>query len=176
MGVTGQQKEGITLEDLIARAKAGDGEAFAELMEGQKQTLYKVARSYLHSDADAADAIGDTVLACWEKLPTLRQPRYFRTWLVRILIRKCQDILRQRQRLVPEGAPEPAAAEPGHQRAEFLALLDSLDEKYRTVLLLYYGEGFTTPEIARILNLNEETVKTRLKRARASFRLAYEAE
>ena len=72
MGVTGQQKEGITLEDLIARAKAGDGEAFAELMEGQKQTLYKVARSYLHSDADAADAIGDTVLACWEKLPTLR--------------------------------------------------------------------------------------------------------
>ena len=177
MGVTGQQKEGITLEDLIARAKAGDGEAFAELMEGQKQTLYKVARSYLHSDADAADAIGDTVLACWEKLPTLRQPRYFRTWLVRILIRKCQDILRQRQRLVPlEGAPEPAAAEPGHQRAEFLALLDSLDEKYRTVLLLYYGEGFTTPEIARILNVNEETVKTRLKRARASFRLAYEAE
>ena len=177
MGVTGQQKEGITLEDLLARAMAGDGGAFAELMEGQKQTLYKVARSCLHSDADAADAIGETVLACWEKLPTLRQPRYFRTWLVRILVRKCQDILRQRRRFVPlEDAPEPAAAEPGHQRAEFLALLDSLDEKYRTVLLLYYGEGFTTPEIARILNLNEETVKTRLKRARASFRLAYEAE
>ena len=57
-----------------------------------------------------------------------------------------------------------------------LTLLDSLDEKYRTVLLLYYGEGFTTPEIARILHLNQETVKTRLKRARASFRLAYEAE
>ena len=167
----------MTLEELIERAIAGDGEAFTQLMEGQKQTLYKVARSYLHSDADAADAMGDTVLACWEKLPQLRQPRYFRTWLVRILIRKCQDILRQQRRLVPlEDAPEPAAGEPGHQRAEFLALLDSLDEKYRTVLLLYYGEGFSTPEIARMLQLNEETVKTRLKRARASFRLAYEAE
>ena len=44
------------------------------------------------------------------------------------------------------------------------------------MLLLYYGEGFSTPEIARMLQLNEETVKTRLKRARASFRLAYEAE
>ena len=118
----------MTLEELIERAIAGDGEAFTQLMEGQKQTLYKVARSYLHSDADAADAMGDTVLACWEKLPQLRQPAYFRTWLTRILIRKCQDILRQRRRVVPlEGAPEPAGEEPGHARAEFLALLDSLD-------------------------------------------------
>ena len=167
----------MTLEELIAKAAAGDGEAFTQLMEGQKQTLYKVARSYLHSDADAADAIGDTVLACWEKLPQLRQPACFRTWLTRILIRKCQDILRQRRRVVPlEAAPEPAGEEPGHARAEFLALLDSLDEKYRTVLLLYYGEGFSVDEIAHILGLNRETVKTRLKRARAGFKLAYEAE
>ena len=76
----------------------------------------------------------------------------------------------------PGGAPEPAGEEPGHARAEFLALLDSLDEKYRTVLLLYYGEGFSTEEIAHILGLNRETVKTRLKRARAGFKLAYEAE
>lgn len=48
----------MTLEELICRARAGDGEAFTALMEGQKQTLYKVARSYLRSDADAADAIG----------------------------------------------------------------------------------------------------------------------
>ena len=167
----------MTLEELIAKAAAGDGEAFTQLMEGQKQTLYKVARSYLHSDADAADAMGETVLACWEKLPQLRQPAYFRTWLTRILIRKCQDILRQRRRVVPlEGAPEPAGEEPGHARAEFLALLDSLDEKYRTVLLLYYGEGFSTEEIAHILGLNRETVKTRLKRARAGFKQACEAE
>ena len=88
------------MEELICRARAGDGKAFAALMESQKQTLYKVARSYLRSDADAADAIGDTVLSCWEKLSTLRRPEYFRTWLVRILIRKCQDILRQRGRVV----------------------------------------------------------------------------
>ena len=46
------------MEELICRARAGDGEAFTVLMESQKQTLYKVARSYLRSDADAADAIG----------------------------------------------------------------------------------------------------------------------
>lgn len=165
------------METLIERARAGDAAAFVELIESQKGTLYKVARSYLHNDADAADAISETVLACFEKLGTLRQPRYFRTWLVRILIRKCQDMLRERKRSVPlEEAAPMAYTEPGHARVEFLALLDSLDEKYRTVLLLYYGEGFTAREIAQAMDLKEETVKTRLKRARAGFKLAYEAQ
>ena len=165
------------MEELIRRARAGDGAAFVELIEGQKGTLYKVARSYLHNDADAADAISETVLACFEKLGTLRQPRYFRTWLVRVLIRKCQDMLRERKRSVPlEEITQVGRDEPGHARVEFLALLDSLDEKYRTVLLLYYGEGFTVGEIAQAMDLKVETVKTRLKRARAGFKLAYEAE
>lgn len=126
---------------------------------------------------DTAGAIGETVLACCEKLDTLREPKYFRTWLTRILINKCQDLLRQQGRCVPlETAAELAYHEPGQTRAEFLALLDSLDEKYRTVLLLYYGEGFRVAEIAQMLDLKEETVKTRLKRARAGFKQVYEAE
>lgn len=165
------------MEELIRRARDGDGAAFAELMEGQKGMLYKVARSCLHNDADAADALGETVLAYFEKLPTLRRSEYFRTWLVRICIRKCQDILRQRGRNVPlDEAAEMGRDEPDYARVEFLALLDSLDEKYRTVLLLYYGEGFTVGEIAQAMELKVETVKTRLKRARAGFKLAYEAQ
>lgn len=165
------------MEELIQRARAGDGSAFVELMEGQKGTMYKVARSYLHNDADAADVISETVLACFEKLNSLRQPQYFRTWLVRILIRKCQDMLRERKRSVPlDEIALVGQDEPGHARVEFLALLDSLDEKYRTVLLLYYGEGFTVREIAQAMDLKEDTVKTRLRRARADFKMAYEAE
>ena len=122
------------MEELIQRARAGDGSAFVELMESQKGTMYKVARSYLHNDIDAADAISETVLTCFEKLDTLRQPQYFRTWLTRILIRKCQDILRERKRSVPlEEVIPVGCAESGHARVEFLDLLDSLDEKYRTV-------------------------------------------
>ena len=165
------------MKDLIERAKAGDSAAFVELMESQKSTMYKVARSYLRNDADAADAMSETVLACFEKLGSLRQPQYFRTWLVRILIRKCQDILRDRRRSVPlDEIAQVGRDDPGHARVEFLDLLDSLDEKYRTVLLLYYGEGFTVGEIAQAMDLKVETVKTRLKRARAGFKLAYEAQ
>ena len=152
-------------------------EEFAVRVEALKGRLYRTARLYLGSEADALEAVDEAVYQALRALGTLRQPEFFETWMTRILIRKCQDLLRERGRCVPlEAAAEPAALDPGQARAEFLALLDSLDEKYRTVLLLYYGEGFTVGEIAQAMDLKVETVKTRLKRARAGFRLAYEAE
>ena len=75
-----------------------------------------------------------------------------------------------------ETVPERAEHDPGQANAEFLDLLEGIDEKYRTVLLLYYGEGFSVREISGLLSLKEETVKTRLKRGRGAVRLAYEAE
>lgn len=165
------------MTELIQRARQGDAEAFAALMEARKQSFYKVARSMLGRDEDVADAVQETVLICFEKLGQLRQPAYFKTWSTRILINICQDMLRARCRVMPvEAVPERGEADPGQANAEFLALLDSIDEKYRTVLLLYYGEGFSVREISTLLSLKEETVKTRLKRGRSAVRMAYEAE
>lgn len=161
--------------DLVRRARAGDPEAFVALMEHHKVDLYKVARSYLHSDADAADAMQEAVLTCFEKLPQLRNPTQFKTWLTRILINKCNDRLREQRRVQSvERVPERACEDQGRAELEFLDFLEGLDEKYRVVLLLYYGEGFRVREIAALLALNEETVKTRLKRGRAGVKAMYE--
>ena len=165
------------MTELVQRARRGDTEAFVSLMEARKQSFYKVARSILGRDEDVADAVQETVLLCFEKLGQLRQHAHFRTWSTRILINVCRDMLRDRGRVTPvETVPEQAEQDPGQANAEFLALLDSIDEKYRTVLLLYYGEGFSVREISALLSLKEETVKTRLKRGRGAVRLAYEAE
>lgn len=167
----------MSVTELIGRARLGDADAFVALMEGQKQSFYRVARSYLRRDADIADAMQEAVLICWEKLPALRKPQYFKTWATRILINICNNMLRERQRCdTVDEFPEVAAADPGRANAEFVELLDSLDEKYRTVLLLYYGEGFHTREIAQLLSMKEETVKTRLKRGREQAKTAYEKE
>lgn len=82
---------------LVKRAQRGDKEAFVELMELYKQDLYKVAKSYLRCDEDAADAIQDTILSCYEHLKGLREIGYFKTWMIRILINKCKDILDKSQ-------------------------------------------------------------------------------
>ena len=82
-------------EILIRKAKKGDKDAFCRLMDEQMQSMYKIAISYVKNDEDAADAIQDTILSCYENLKSLKYNRYFKTWMIRILINKCKDILQR---------------------------------------------------------------------------------
>lgn len=157
---------------LLRKAKQGDADAFCRLMETQMQSMNKIARAYLENEEDVADAVQDTILSCYEKLCTLEQDRYFKTWLVRILINKCQDVLRRGKRVVcMEYLPETAAEDNGYSQMEWKHLLAGLDEKYRTILLLYYLEGFNTKEISVLLEMNESTVKSRLQRGREQLKM-----
>ena len=88
------------MELLVKKAKRGDAEAFIELIEQNKLSMYKVARGFLHDEEDIADAMSETVLACYEKVGSLRQDAYFKTWMIRILINHCKDILRKQRRQI----------------------------------------------------------------------------
>lgn len=144
-------------EILIRKAKKGDKDAFCRLMDEQMQSMYKIAISYVKNDEDAADAIQDTILSCYENLKSLKYNRYFKTWMIRILINKCKDILQRKNRMIcTDEMPEP------------------LDEKYRMIVLLYYMEGFNTREISEILDMKESTVKSRLQRGRKQIAKMYE--
>ena len=99
-----------------------------------------------------ADAISETILTCWEKLDQLSDPVWFRTWMTRILVNKCNDVIRQGKNLcMPGDVPEISAADSGFTNAEWNEALSMLDEKYRLVLMLYYVEGYKTSEISAIL-------------------------
>ncbi len=143
-------------ELLIRKAKKGDKDAFCRLMDLQMQSMYKVARAYLKNDEDAADAIQETILSCFQKIETLEQNRYFKTWLIRILINKCKDILQAKSLMMyTDSLPETPIYEEDFEMVEWNQVLAPLDEKYRTILLLYYMEGFNTREIGEILNMKE---------------------
>lgn len=162
------------MDDLVKRAKARDADAFTQLMQSQMQTMYKTARSVLQDEEDAADAISETILTCWEKMEQLREDRYFRTWMTRILINKCRDILRKKENLFfTDEVPEVGAQENGYVNLEWEQALDALAEHYRSVVILYYVEGFKTSEIAQILQIPESTVRTRLARAREKLAQDY---
>lgn len=157
---------------LVKRAQRGDAEAFVSLIEKYKTVLYKAAKSYLSSEEDIADVMQDTVLAAYEHMRELKSASYFKTWLTRILINQCKDFLRQKKRyVVSDEIMETAGAAPGNDR-EFYELIKELPEDSRMIFLLYYGEGFKTNEIAQILDMNENTVKSRLKRGRDKLRQA----
>lgn len=151
---------------LTEEAKNKSPDAFDQLMQTQLQRMYRIAISMLQNEEDAADAIQETVLRCWEKIGQLKNDDYFQTWLTRILINQCKDILRSRKRLVfTDEIPEIAYTD-SYFVSEWKNLLGNLNEKYRIVLELYYVDGFSTKEIASLLHITDMNVRSRLTRGR----------
>ena len=162
------------MRSLISRAKKHDKAAFQQLIEQHEKAMYQMAKSILKNDDDVADAMQETILTCWEKIDTLKKDRYFKTWLIRILINNCNAVFRQRMRSIEEdGIPEIIDHETGYSNVEWECFLNCLDEKYRIIIMLYYVQGFKTREIADILQINENTVRGRLVTARSKLEEQY---
>lgn len=160
-------------EFIVHKAKNKDPDAFSELIQIYKKDMYQVAYSILMNNEDVADAVQDTILSCWEKINKLRQDQYFKAWMLRILINKCNDICRQKKREMPSEILEEQVLEDA-VNIEWEEALQLLDEKYRVVVVLYYKEEYSIKEIAKLLHLPGNTVSTRLRRAREKLKNYYE--
>ena len=151
-----------------------DKDFFVKEIEAHSGMLYRVAYTILRNDDACKDALQDTALKAWEKRGTLKELRYFRTWITRILINTCYDTQRKRRRMVSiEDVPEPQVAAPDISLA---MALQFLPEKLRLPLVLYYSEGLTYAEIAQTLRLPMATVRGRIHRAKGQLRKELGAE
>ena len=159
---------------LFKQEKKPDTDLFMKMIRENTEIMYKTAWAILKNDADAADAIQETILDCYEKLHTLRNPDYFKTWMVRILINNCYQICGQNKRITVFADYVQEIPVEDHYECEensgFEELLGIVDEKYRLLLTLYYADELKIAEIAEVLNINVNTVKTRLSRAREQIR------
>lgn len=158
----------------VKKAQHGDAEAFIALIEECKMTLRRVAYGYLGNEEDVADVIQDTILAAYEHISTLKKGEHFKTWLVRILINNCTKVWRHKKRNLYFDKEQEFANAMNIDRqqsdVEFKEMLMSLPEDSRTIFQLYYGEQFTTKEIAVILDMNENTIKSKLHRGKEQLR------
>lgn len=160
---------------LIKRAKRGDKVAFVELMKENELSLYKVAKSILRNDEDVADAMQETILTALEKINTLKEDKYFKTWLTKILINKCNDILRKNSKTLQlEEYFDVGYTEDFIQSISIKEGMDTLSDSQKLVLHLYYVMGFNSREISELLNENESTIKVRLFRSRNKLKDFFE--
>ena len=158
------------MEALVTAAKNGDKEAFVQLIRINKQSMYKAAWVYLRNEQDIADALQNTILSCYEKIQGLREVKYFKTWLMRILINECKDILRQKNHDTElDNFSEGVHCEELNL-CEWKQLLLCLDEESRKIVELYYFDEFSVKEISALLEMNSNTVSTKLSRARAKLK------
>jgi RNA polymerase sigma-70 factor (ECF subfamily) len=145
-------------------------EEFGRRVTSQQNRLYRIARGYLPGEHDCLDAVSEAILKAWQKRATLRDERFFETWLVRILIRECVNIRRRQKRLVPmDPMPEETDGQPADY-PELRAALDRLPQEQRVAVVLYYMEGYSVAEIASLLHTFRGTVSSRLHYARLALR------
>jgi RNA polymerase sigma-70 factor, ECF subfamily len=167
------------MELLIKQAQTGDKEAFIQAINEYMSQMYKVAKTRLKSEEDIGDAIQDTILSAYKDLSKLRQLCYFRTWIIKILINKCNDIVQRNSKLkfVEDYTlihdTNITVNNSFEEQLDFKEILDTLSTEYRTVITLYYINGFTTREIAEILKEKEGTIKSKLSRARQKLKSYY---
>lgn len=168
------------MEELVEEIKNGNKELYVKIVEELKDYLYDIAVLNLTSEELAEDAVQETFLQAYNKLEQLREPKYFKTWITKILINKCHDINEKEMNdeiavdKLKERIKEELNSQETKREVEFdkKDLFEDLTEKEKKLVNLYYKEGYTTSEISRMLNMNENTVKSFLSRARNKIRLA----
>ena len=148
-------------------------EQLGTLIFDSERQLYSTAKTILADDHDCADAIQETIVKAFSKISTLRNDKYAKTWLIRILINECYTLLRKSGKLVPlEGMSEMVEAnvDKNADYSDLYKALNSLKEELRLPVILYYIEDFNIKEIAQVLEISEGAVQKRLARARGKLK------
>ena len=150
-------------------------EEFAKRIITMQDTLYRVSTTILPQLCDREDAVQAAIEKAWRKQVTLREEQTLRAWVIRILINECYALLRRRKRESPvEALPERETEPDAHPN--LYRLFTSLDEKYRLPMVLFYVEGYSVEEIARMLRMPQGTLKSRLHRGRLLLRDTLDGE
>lgn len=148
-------------------------EKFTLLVLECEETLFRISVSMLKNEKDAEDATQTAILKAYEKITTLKEERYFKTWLVRILINICNRQLKQKSRFA-DLQKDVCSTDISFDNIEVRTALESLPLKVRQVVVLYYIEQFSTKEISAILKIPKGTVFSRLAKGRELLRIELE--
>ena len=142
---------------------------FSREIEKLGPTLFRVAFAILRNRTDCEDAAQNAVLKAYRNLDTLKERRNFKTWLIRILKNECFDTLK-RHRPTVDVAEQELSYEMAVPDLDLNRAFDALSPEERLTITLYYYEGYDTREIARLTEVSEGTVRSRLSRGRSSLR------
>jgi RNA polymerase sigma-70 factor (ECF subfamily) len=172
--VRGEERD----EDLVRRCVEGDRSAFAVLVERHERRVYNLALRMTGREEDARDAAQDAFLTALRKLSSFRGEAAFTTWLHRVTVNACYDLLRKRRRgplldRIPDHEPEPPPA-PDHADATDFSIdvqraLLEVPEDFRVVMILHDVQDLPYEEVARIVAVPVGTVKSRLHRGRVAL-------
>ena len=162
------RKEG---SDAMFKTNGIDKNAYLSFITENKEMMYRVAFGYLHDETKALDAVDEAVYLGYVHIHDLKEPKYLKTWVTRILINECYKVIRKSKReLNMEVLPEDSL-DFGDDTIHLKLAVNNLPEDLRKIIILRYFGGYTISETAEILELPEGTVSTRSKKALEILRI-----
>lgn len=166
------------MEELIEKAKNKDKEAFTELILDMQKELYCVAKMKLKNEEDICDIIQETMLSAFQDINKLKENKYFKTWIIKILINKCNKIYRNKKwiSLEENESYNYIVQEDKSDKIDFDILIKNLNNQEKTIMTLHYYLGYTTKEISKILNIREGTIRSKISRAKIKIKNQYKGE
>ena len=154
--------------------KEEEKEQFIELINANRLKMYKTAISILKNEDDANDAIQDALYSAYKNYENLKDKKLFVTWLIRILINKCYDIINKNKKVVY--IDDDSTIENTYGKSDTYDVensldwvLNKIDKDLKEIVVMYYYDELSVTEIADILEIPNGTVKSRLSRARSQI-------
>lgn len=166
----GMRKQ-LDIEEIenIKQAKKGNKVAFETIIMNNIDYLYRIAYTTLRNENNIEDAIQNTILKSFEKIHTLRKEEFFKTWITKILINECKNLMRKEKKIVyleDIEREEDLYTQEKEVKMDIKEVLKHLNDDYREVVNYYYIQEKKVSEISKILKVPEGTIKSRLSRAR----------
>ncbi|AWI06225.1 sigma-70 family RNA polymerase sigma factor [Clostridium drakei] len=171
--------------DTVIKAQKGDDIAFSELIECHKENLYKIAFAYLKNEEEALDIVSDTIYKVYMDINKLKNPKFFKTWITRILINNSINSLKKNRRVILIDEYEKIEnfsisnldLETDIPKCiDLYNAIDSLNIKSKTIIILKYFQDMTISEISNTLEIPEGTVKVYIHRALKKLRIQLREE
>ena len=171
------------MDELIKNALNGDKDSYTTLIISIQSDMYRVACARLNDIDDINDAIQETILKSYDKLNTLKEVKYFKTWIIRILINECNLIYRNKKRQLGLFNKIVKADNVSNfttnfqnidNNIDFDILISKLNYNERIILTLYFKNKYSLTDISYILGINVNTIKTKLSRAKGKLKKLYE--
>lgn len=155
----------------LEKAINGDKEAFSRVIIQNKEAMYKTAIVILRNEDDAYDAIQDSLIKMYKSIQNLQNAEAFKSWSRKIIINSCYDIISKNKKVIDINSKlidtyEETREDTYECEDEVVKILDQIEPDLRLTAILYYYNDISIKEIAKIINIPEGTVKSRLSRAR----------
>ncbi len=142
-------------------------EEITEIYNRNKLTVYRVCFAYMKNTADTEDAVSDTFINMIKANPCFKSEEHEKAWLIRTAINVCKNVLRHWWRSKRADLNEAMDAEaPPLEMDEVLCAVRELPDKYKSVVYMYYYEGYSTVDIAKMLIRPQSTIRNYLSEAR----------